>query len=128
MRFRSRKGNGAQTGGISMIRTALVVIGSRTSEDKYGITSGHRVADALRRRGWSIVTLHAAEGRSVLRRLLDEPPDVVVPVGFGAPCEDGQICAVARMAGIPCSGPTPAAGGIMQDKSALSRIVDSLFP
>ena len=111
-----------------MNRTALVVFGSRTAEDKYGITSGMRVAEALKRRGWGVTTLHAANGRAVLRRLLEEPPDVVVPVGFGAPCEDGQICAVARLAGIPCSGPTPSAGGLMQDKSALSRIVDGLFP
>jgi D-alanine-D-alanine ligase len=106
----------------------LVVIGSRTREDRYGITSGLRVADALQRRGWNVDTVHAREGRAILRRLLDDPPDLVVPVGFGAPCEDGHLLAVARMAGIPCAGPTPAAGGLMQDKSRFSRVVDALFP
>jgi D-alanine-D-alanine ligase len=111
-----------------MSRTALVVMGSLTSEDKYGVTSGTRVAEALIRRGWIVATLHATEGAALLRHLLDEPPEVVVPVGFGPPCEDGHVCAVARMAGIPCAGPTPGAGGLMQDKSALSRIVDAIFP
>jgi D-alanine-D-alanine ligase len=62
-----------------------------------------------------------------MTRLLNEPPDVVVPIGFGAPCEDGHICALARIAGVPCAGPTPASGSIMQDKSALSKVVDSIF-
>jgi D-alanine-D-alanine ligase len=106
---------------------ALLVIGSRTGEDRYGVASGNRVAEALTRRGWQITILHAAHGSHLLRVLLEDPPDVVVPVGFGAPCEDGHIYAIARLAGIPCAGPTPAAGGLMQDKSTLSRIVDSLF-
>lgn len=111
-----------------MSRNALVVMGSRTGENKYGITSGTRVAEALIRRGWIVTTIHAADGGALMRHLLDERPDVVVPVGFGPPCEDGHVCAVARMAGIPCAGPTPGVGGLMQDKSALSRIVDAIFP
>jgi len=109
-------------------RKTLVVIGSRTTENKYGVVSGNRLAEALSRRGWLVTTLHASEGRSLLRLLLDESPDLIVPVGFGAPCEDGHICAVARLAGIPCAGPTPEAGSIMQDKAATSRFVDAVFP
>jgi D-alanine-D-alanine ligase len=111
-----------------MILRALVVIGSRTAEDRYGVTSGLRVAEALRNNGWKAETIHAKDGQVILRRLLDDPPDVVVPVGFGPPCEDGHIFGACRLAGVPCAGPTPAAGALMQDKSALSRVVDSLFP
>lgn len=110
-----------------MTRRVLVVIGSRTRENGYGVTSGLRVAAALRRHGWEVETVHAAAGRNVQRKLLEEPPDLVVPIGFGPPSEDGHVCAVARMAGVPCAGPTPAAGSLMQDKAALSRMVDALF-
>ncbi len=113
-----------------MTHRVLLVLGSRTREDKYGTTSGRRVADALKRRGWKVESVHAADGAAILRRLCDSPRniDLVIPIGFGAPCEDGEVCAVARMAGVPCAGPTPGAGGIMQDKSALSMMVDALFP
>ena len=49
---------------------ALVVIGSRTSEDGYGITSGRRMDEALRKRGWETDVIHAREGyrRSFVRR------------------------------------------------------------
>jgi D-alanine-D-alanine ligase len=111
-----------------MTGRALIVAGSLTDEDRYGVESAGRVAAALASRGWEIESIHAAESQSLLRRLIDDPPSVVVPVGFGAPCEDGHVCALARLAGVPCAGPTPASGGIMQDKAVLTRLVDSLFP
>jgi D-alanine-D-alanine ligase len=109
-------------------RRVLLIIGSRTSEDRYGVESGGRVAGALRRVNWNVEVIHAREGRAILRRLVDHPPQLIVPVGFGTPCEDGHIFAAARLAGIPCAGPTSAAGSLMQDKAALSRFVDALFP
>lgn len=110
-----------------MSRRALVVMGSRTSEDKYGITSGLRVIGGLRHHGWDVEGIHASQGVAILSKLLNDP-GVVVPVGFGSPCEDGHIFAVARMAGVPCAGPTPGAGSLMQDKSVLNMIVDAIFP
>jgi D-alanine-D-alanine ligase len=115
------------SGSKKMSQRSLIVIGSRTKEDKYGVESGTRVASALRRRGWEVQVIHASDGQALMRHLLDTPPDVVVPVGFGAPCEDGHVFAAARLAGVPCAGPTPAAGGLMQDKSMLSLVVDGLF-
>jgi D-alanine-D-alanine ligase len=108
-------------------RRTLVVLGSLTSENDSGEVAGRRVAAALNARGWTVEVCHASEGYALLQRLLRDPPDVVVPVGFGAPAEDGHIFAITRMVGIPCAGPTPATGGVMQDKSALSRFVDSVF-
>lgn len=106
----------------------LIVIGSRTAEDRYGIESGNRVAAELQGRNWNVSVLHAKDGKTVLRHLIDEAPELVVPVGFGPPCEDGHVAAAARLAGVPCAGPTPLSGGIMQDKAAFSRFVDALFP
>lgn len=106
---------------------AILVLGSITDEDKYGVASGNRVAAALRHHGWRIDILHARDGRQLLNTLLQASPDLVIPVGFGAPCEDGHVFAAARLAGVPCAGPTPAAGSLMQDKSLLSRMVDAIF-
>jgi len=106
---------------------ALIVAGSRTDEDRYGVQSAERVTAALSSRGWQAEMLHASDGKAIVRRLMDDAPDVVVPVGFGPPCEDGHIHAVARILGVPCAGPTPAAGSLMQDKASLSRFVRAAF-
>lgn len=105
----------------------LVVSGSFTAEDKYGRISAGRVSDALTRAGWAVSVLHASERGKILQTLSDGQYDLVVPVGFGPPCEDGHIFAVARMAGIPAAGPTPAVGSLTLDKAMLSRVVDSVF-
>jgi D-alanine-D-alanine ligase len=106
---------------------ALVVSGSLTAEDKYGVISGDRVAEALTEHGWSVATMHASEAGALFEILAKRPPDVVVPVGFGSPCEDGLIHAVARMLGIPCAGPTPASGTMTLDKAATAAVVESIF-
>ena len=61
-----------------MTRKALLVIGSRTRENGYGITSGLRVAEALRRRGWQADTIQATDSRLLLQLLLHGSFDVVV--------------------------------------------------
>jgi len=104
---------------------ALVVFGSITSEDRYGRISGERVAQALKK-SFTVDSIHAGDMQGYLRKLVGDRPDLVVPVGFGPPCEDGHIFAAARLAGIPCAGPTPAAGALMQDKNNLSRVVGNL--
>ncbi len=95
---------------------ALVVVAGATS-----------VASALASRGWNARIIDAGHGRTLIRVLTDEPPDVVVPVGLGAPCADGGIFALSRLAGVPCAGPTPQAGAIMHDRSLFARVIDSLF-
>lgn len=106
---------------------ALCVVGSRTNENRYGIASGARVARALQNKGWSVTVVHAMDSAEIADQIARGGFDAVVPVGFGPPCEDGHIFAVARMHGVPCAGPTPSVGGLTQDKSALSRCVDALF-
>lgn len=106
----------------------LVVAGSFTAEDKYGRISAGRVSEALARWGWEVDVLHASERQRILQALSAGCHDLVVPVGFGPPCEDGNIYAVARMAGVPAAGPTPAVGTLTLDKAMLSRVVESVFP
>lgn len=107
---------------------ALVVIGSRTEEDPYGVISGHRVNESLLKRGWKTHVIHSREGMELVEYLLSDRPDLVVPVGFGPPCEDGHVFALARVLGVPCAGPTPRSGSMMQDKAALANVVDRIFP
>lgn len=105
----------------------LVAMGSATNEDRYGIESGRRVIDALLRKGHQVEAIHATQTKEILKLLLESNFDAVVPIGFGSPCEDGHIYSAARMVGIPCSGPTPAAGGVMQDKDLLAKVVAGIF-
>ena len=110
-----------------MTKHALLIVGSRTAENRYGVISGQRVATALSSRGWSISTIHATDGHDILRHLLTQPTDVVVPVGFGAPTETGDIAAISRLVGVPCAGPSPSVGNLIQDKEAFSRLVATMF-
>lgn len=106
---------------------AIVVIGSLTSEDTYGVDSGKRVSESLDRAGWMIETIHASEIRRLVLTLIEQRPDVVVPVGFGPPLEDGRLYSLCQMLGVPCAGPSATAGSIMQDKSIFELIVRGLF-
>jgi D-alanine-D-alanine ligase len=106
----------------------LVIAGSFTAEDKYGRISASRVAEALDRTGWVVDVLHASERRKIMQVLSEARHDVLVPVGFGPPCEDGHMFALGRMAGIPVAGPTPAVGSLTLDKAMLARVIDSVFP
>lgn len=109
------------------MKNTLVVAGSHTNENKYGVISANRVAEALTGHGWNVTIVHATNVKEIFQVMMNGQPDLVVPVGFGPPCEDGHIFAAARMAGIPCAGPTPAAGSLMLDKAMLSRLVDAVF-
>lgn len=99
-----------------MTLRVLLVYGSFTPEDRYGVESGHRVADALAGLGHVVERLHVSSKTKISSALKNGRFDVVVPVGFGTPCEDGQVFAYCRDHGIPCAGPTPYSGGMTLDK------------
>lgn len=101
----------------------LVVVGSLTSEDVHGRSSGRRVAEALRERGATVDTVHSSAYTEIAHRLISNPPDVVVPVGFGVPTESGGIHTLSKMLGVPCAGPNALAGSIMLDKGMLESLV-----
>jgi D-alanine--D-alanine ligase len=109
------------------MKKILVVAGSYTNENRYGVISADRVVAALEEYGATVSSIHATNAQGIFHAIMTDRPDLIVPVGFGPPCEDGHIYALARMASIPCAGPTPAAGSVMLDKSLLSTVVDSIF-
>lgn len=109
------------------MKKVLVIAGSHTKENQYGVISAKRVVSALEEYGATVVSVHATKTNAIFEAIMTDRPDLIVPVGFGPPCEDGHIYAMARMAAIPCAGPTPAAGSLMLDKSLLSTVVDSIF-
>jgi D-alanine-D-alanine ligase len=108
--------------------SALVVVGSANEERAFGITSGQRVAQALKNRGWSITVADAAQKMDLIKQMSDKQFDLVVPVGFGLNSpEDGTIFTVAKFFGIPCAGPGPFCGAVCTDKSIFQSVVRGIF-
>lgn len=107
---------------------ALVVIGSANEERAFGITSGQRVAQALKNRGWSITVADAAERGELVKQMSGKNFDLLVPVGFGLNSpEDGTFYTLAKFFGIPCAGPSPFCGSICTDKSLFQSAVRGIF-
>lgn len=111
------------------MKHALVVAGSANEERIFGLASGERVAEALRARGWRVDLIDGGEPKLVIEAIKVLTADsVVVPVGFGAGgAEDGWFYAISRIYGIPCTGPTPAAGELCLDKQVFQTLVKGLF-
>jgi D-alanine-D-alanine ligase len=108
--------------------SALVVIGSANEERSFGITSGQRVAQALKNRGWQITVTDAAQKLDLIKQMSEAKLDLVVPVGFGLNSpEDGTIFTIAKFFGIPCAGPSPFCGTVCTDKSIFQSVVRGIF-
>lgn len=108
--------------------SALVVMGSQNAENRFGIQSGKRVAQALKNRGWQISVSEVTQMRKLMRNLKAKKFEVVVPVGFGLGSgEDGTIYTLAKAFGLPCAGPGSSCGAICTDKFVFQSLVDGLF-
>lgn len=68
----------------------VVLMGGWSSEREVSLTSGRGVANALRDRGWSNVTMLDMD-RDVATRLAQLNPDVVFNALHGTPGEDGTV-------------------------------------
>lgn len=108
---------------------ALVISGSANEERDFGLASGVRVAQALRDRGWQVDEADGGEPKGVIEAIKSlTSNDVVVPVGFGAGgCEDGFYAGISRIYGIPCTGPSTAAGEVCLNKHLFESVVAGLF-
>ncbi len=108
---------------------ALVISGSRNEEHPMGQKAGPEVAAALRRRGWIVAEVDGSQPQNVIRNIMRLGPDtIVVPVAYGAGGgEDGQFHSVADLLGVPCAGPSGAAGEISMDKALFQAIVEGIF-
>jgi D-alanine-D-alanine ligase len=84
------------------------------------------IASVLRRRGHEAIPL--GDGPSLLRRLLDDPPDFVFNFAEGqgvARSREARVPAVLEMLGIPYTGSDPLTLAVTLDKDCAKRLVAS---
>jgi D-alanine-D-alanine ligase len=98
----------------------LVLAGGMSPEHEVSVSSGRRVADALRRLGVEVQVVDT--DADLLPRLAGEPP-VVFPVLHGAAGEDGAVRAVLELAGVPYVGARPGACRMAFDKPTASALL-----
>ena len=77
----------------------VVLMGGWSSEREVSLTSGKGVADALRERGWSMVT-ELDMDRDVAVRLAELRPDIVFNALHGTPGEDGTVQGMMNLMGL----------------------------
>ncbi|MFC4335143.1 D-alanine--D-alanine ligase family protein [Salininema proteolyticum] len=87
--------------------TAAILAGGMSYEHDISVRSGRRVADALRRAGWRVLSFDT--DRTLLDRLDKESPDAVVPLLHGAAGEDGALRAVLETLSLPYVGSSAVA-------------------
>src|SRR5262249_23151394 len=65
------------------------------------------------------------DGRDLLRRLLDAPPDFVFNIAEGqgvGRCREARVPAVLEMLGIPCTGSDPLNPSVALDKECTKKV------
>lgn len=101
----------------------LVLAGGLSAERDVSLRSGRRVAEALRaeRPDWE-VQLGDVDA-SLLERLADHRPDVIIPLLHGAAGEDGALRDVLECLDIPFVGSPAATSRLAFDKPVAKQLV-----
>lgn len=101
----------------------LVLAGGLSAERDVSLRSGRRVSEALRaeRPDWE-VQLGDVDA-SLLERLADHRPDVIIPLLHGAAGEDGALRDVLECLDIPFVGSTAATSRLAFDKPVAKQLV-----
>lgn len=102
---------------------AVVLAGGLTYEREVSLSSGHRVADALRSAGVDALVLDADAG--LLDRLSADPPAAVFIALHGSGGEDGALRSVLDLIGTPYVGTGAAACRTAWDKPSAKAVVRS---
>lgn len=98
----------------------IVLAGGMSYEREVSLSSGRRVADALKRTG-AQVEIREADA-ALLPVLMEDPPDLVFPVLHGAEGEDGAIREVLELLNIPYVGARPDACRLAWDKPTAKAV------
>ncbi|WP_369370354.1 D-alanine--D-alanine ligase [Promicromonospora sp. Populi] len=107
-------------------RSPLVVVlaGGLSHERDVSLRSGRRVAEALRSTGLDVI-VHDVDA-DLLTFLRETRPDVVWPLLHGASGEDGSVCDVLDMVGLPYVGTGPRASrGVWNKPIAKATMLDA---
>lgn len=99
----------------------VVVAGGLSSERDISLRSGRRVAEHLRAVGVELDELDA--GPDLVGRLHEDPPAAVFPVVHGRSGEDGALCEVLELLGLPYVGSVPAACRLAWDKPVAKAVL-----
>lgn len=114
-------GHEPEGGAVSDLDRVLVLAGGMSPEHEVSLRSGRRVAEALRQMDLE-VQVADADGE-LLRRLEEDPPQVVFPVLHGSSGEDGAIREILELAGVPYVGAGPQACRVTFAKPVASGLV-----
>ncbi|GAA0940484.1 D-alanine--D-alanine ligase [Actinocorallia libanotica] len=98
----------------------IVLAGGMSYEREVSLSSGRRVADALKQVGMQVEIREADAG--LLPLLMEDPPDLVFPVLHGAEGEDGAIREVLELLGVPYVGARPDACRLAWDKPTAKAV------
>lgn len=98
----------------------IVLAGGMSYEREVSLSSGRRVADALKQVGLQVEIREA--DAALLPLLMEDPPDLVFPVLHGAEGEDGAIREVLELLGIPYVGSRPDACRLAWDKPTAKAV------
>lgn len=98
-----------------MTLDVAILAGGRSFEREISLRSGHRVADALGALGHDVRVLDVDP--SLVRVLLDQPPDVVFLALHGTDGEDGTVQSLLDLVGIPYTGARGRASALAWDKA-----------
>ncbi len=98
-----------------------VLKGGRSLERGVSLRSGARVEDALVRLGHEVLALDA--GADLVKRLLDERPEVAFVAMHGQGGEDGTAQELLEILGIPFTGPGVAACARCMDKALAKHVL-----
>lgn len=93
-----------------------VLAGGASSERTVSISSGSQVFEALQSLGYRVELIDTLDAKAAVRRLLDEPYDVVFLALHGKGGEDGLIQGVCETLGIPYTGSGVLASALAMDK------------
>ncbi|GAA3213146.1 D-alanine--D-alanine ligase [Actinocorallia longicatena] len=99
----------------------IVLAGGMSYEREVSLSSGRRVADALKGAGLEVEIREADAG--LLPVLVEDPPDLVFPVLHGAEGEDGAVREVLELLGVPYVGARPDACRLAWDKPTAKAVM-----
>jgi D-alanine-D-alanine ligase len=106
---------------VADLDRVLVLAGGLSPEHEVSVHSGRSVAEALRRVDVEVQV--ADVDSTLLRRLADDPPQVVFPVLHGSAGEDGAIREVLELVGAPYVGARPEACRLAYSKPAAKALL-----
>ena len=98
----------------------IVLAGGMSYEREVSLSSGRRVADALKQAGLQVEIREA--DAALLPLLMEDPPDLVFPVLHGAEGEDGAVREVLGLLGVPYVGARPDACRLAWDKPTAKAV------